>query len=63
MRHRLNLLNLILIVVLIFSFTACAISKTVAETTAQPAIEKGSIILATTQARFIIYFKNIIIIF
>ena len=33
MRHKLRLFNLILIVVFIFSFTACTIPKTVTETT------------------------------
>ena len=33
MRHKLRLLNLILVVVLIFSFTACSIPKTATETT------------------------------
>ena len=33
MRHKLRLFNLILIVVLVFSFTACTIPKTVTETT------------------------------
>ena len=32
MRHKLRLFNLILIVVFIFSFTACTIPKTVTET-------------------------------
>jgi hypothetical protein len=44
MRHKLRLLNLVLIIILIFSFTGCAIHKlpnSAAETTASQAVENG----------------------
>jgi Tol biopolymer transport system component len=43
MRHKLRLFNLVLIVVLVFIFTACTIPKTAAETTAAVTTAIGKI--------------------
>ena len=59
MRHKLRLFNLILIVVFIFSFTACTIPKTTAGTTAQSAIEKDEYNIGETgPAGGIIFYVN-----
>jgi hypothetical protein len=60
MRHKLRLLNLVLVVVFIFSFTACTTPKTAAETTAQPAIEKGEYNIGETgPAGGLIFYVNL----
>jgi len=52
MRHKLRLLNLVLIVVFIFSFTACTAPKTAAETTtAETTITKTTTTATTAEAK------------
>ena len=58
MRYKLSFLNLVLIIVFIFSFTACAIPKTVAGITSQPA-EKGEYSIGETgPAGGLIFYVN-----
>ena len=52
MRHKLRLLNLVLIVVFIFSFTACTTPKTTTEiTTAETIITETTATVTTTEAK------------
>jgi len=49
MRHKLRLLNLILIVVFIFSFTACNVPKTATETTAEATVTETTAQIEETE--------------